>query len=200
MRNLSIIQAVILIVIGAITMLADVQSAAGQSTRTLSTVGRRIDDFNKQSDKVARDEMDREMRGRKPNAEERRLAEIKKAQLKEDFETLQKAYNDIVTKLHAKETLSAEYISEITEAIGKSASRLRHNIEFPVAEAGKKAPDQVSPTVSIASLCLQIHAFLTSPIFETGVLDIAAAEKARDTLDAIIHTSGALRQQTGKSE
>jgi hypothetical protein len=167
-------------------------SGEAQSSRTVS-VERRIDDFRKQSERQAREELSREMRGRQPTAEERRVAEAKKAQIKEDFDMLQSAYNDILERLHAKETLTSGYTQEITGKIAKSAARLRQNIEFPAPKTDVKAAEASPPPASMKSLCFHIYAFLTSPIFETGVLDLVEAEKARDSLDAVVRIAENLR-------
>lgn len=183
--------------VSAFTVLAYVIPAEAQAPRSISSTGRRLDEFNRQSEKVARDELDREMRGRKPTAEERRQTEARKEQIKEDFEGLQAAYNEILTKLHAQEHLSDAYVSDITAKIAKSGARLRHNIAFPERTDGPEKPDASSSPGSIKDLCLLIHKFLTNPVFETGVLDVIDAGKARDTLDKIIHISESLHQKLG---
>jgi len=188
----------IVVSVGCLMLLILVPTVNAQTTRTLSTVGRRIDDFNRQGDKMARDEMNREMRGRRPTAEERRLAEAKKAQIKEDFQTLQTTYNDILIRLQSREKLTSHYISGVVEKVLRAGSRLRENMEFPTKVEDEKKVEGVPPESSVRLLCIQLHAFLTSPIFETGVLDIVEAAKARDTLDKIIQTSANIRHQLGK--
>lgn len=184
----------------AFTMLGCVTVADAQTARTLSSTGRRLDEFNRQSEKVARDELDREMRGRKPTPEERRQTQARKEQIREDFEGLQAAYNEIITKLHAQEHLSEAYVSNISAKIAKSGARLRHNFAFPERKAGGSEKSEASsPLGAIKDLCLLMHKFLTNPVFETGVLDIIEAEKARDTLDGIIQTSESLHHKLGKS-
>ncbi|HVF29648.1 MAG TPA: hypothetical protein VNA22_01710 [Pyrinomonadaceae bacterium] len=172
-------------------------NTSAQATRNI--VGRRLDDFNKQTEKVARDEMGREMHGRKLTPEERRIAEAKKAQIKEDFEKLQTVYNEILTRLHAKETFSDQYVADTSERVAKSGARLRENIEFPVRTEDEKSTTVSPQSVSIKLLCVQIHAFLTNPIFEIGVLDVTEAAKARDALEKVIKTSEELRTQFAKT-
>src|SRR5687767_11539747 len=99
-----------------------------QATRNITSAGRRLDEFTRQNDKMARDQMESEMRGRKPTAEERRLAEAKKLQTKEDFAKLQDAYNDIITRVTAREKLTKAYVAETAENISKIAERLRTNL------------------------------------------------------------------------
>lgn len=188
----SVISAAVLFLV-----LVVVDSAYGQGGGRQNAVGRRIDDFNKQSDKAARDEMTLEMSGRKPTAEERRAVAAKKAQMNADLESLQSAYNEIVTKLHAKEAISEKFVQEVTERVSKSGASLRKNLELP--EPKKDPESKVDPaseqTVSLRLLCVQIYAFLTSPIFETGVLDILPAVQARENLDKLIKTADSLRHQ-----
>jgi len=183
----------------AFTILGWVVVADAQTARTLSTTGRRLDEFNRQSERAARDELRREMRGRKPTEEERRQTAAKKEQIGEDFEGLQAAYNEILTKLHALEHLSEAYVSDATAKIAKSGARL-HNIAFPERKTGDSEKAEASSTQgSIKDLCLLMHQFLTNLVFETGVLDVIEAEKARDALDKIIQTSENLHQNFGKT-
>jgi hypothetical protein len=184
----------------AFTMLSCVIVGNAQTPRTLSSTGRRLDEFNRQSEKVARDELDREMHGRKPTEVELRQAAAKKVEIREDFENLQAAYNEIVTKLRAKQPLNDTYVSDVSGKIAKSGSRLRHNIEFPEKNGdGSKPKESTQPPASLTSLCLLLHAFLTSPVFETGVLDVIEAGKARDNLDKIILNAESLHQKLGKT-
>lgn len=184
----------------AFTMVGFVFVGSAQTPRTPSSTGRRLDEFNRQSEKVARDQLDREMRGRQPTAEERRQSELKKEQIREDFEGLQAAYNEILTKLHAQERLSEAYVSDITAKIAKSGARLRHNIAFPERTSGDSGKAEASsPSGSIKDLCLLMHKFLTNPVFESGVLDVIDAEKARDALDKIIQISESLHQKLAKT-
>ena len=191
-RAVNFVSVACLVAFGCLTIL-------GQATRSISTVQRRLDDFNRQSQQVARDEMNRELGGRKPNAEERRLAAAKKTQIREDFESLQTLYNDVLTKLQTKEAMTDDYIAETSGKISKAGSRLRENIEFPIkSPVDSKLDSPPRPDASLKILCLQLHGFLTNPMFETGVLDIVEAEKARDTLDKVIQTATDLRRQLGK--
>jgi hypothetical protein len=182
----------------AFTIFGCVLVAEGQTSRTLSSAGRRLEEFNRQTEKAARDELRREMRGRRPTAEDRRQTQAKKEQIREDFEALQTAYNEILTKLHAQEQLSEAYVSDITAKIIKSGGRLRHNIAFPNSNAVDSENTELS-SGSIKDLCLFMHKFLTNPVFETGVLDVIEAEKARHALDKIIQIAGSLQHKLGKS-
>ena len=189
------------ILVGAIcggVLLACVPIVAAQAPRSISNVGRRLDDFNKQGQKADRDEMEREMSGRKPTPEERREAEIKKAHIKEDLATLQSSYNDIVVKLQSREKFGEEYVAAMTERISKTGSRLLHDIHLPAVKPAPAKSDNPTtpPAISLKALCVEIYAFLTSPVFETGVLDIKESAKARETLERVIYISDSLRHKS----
>src|SRR5688572_11444993 len=84
----------------ALTMLVCVGAfcveSNAQSARTLNTVERRIENFNNQGLKAERDEMNKELRGKKPSVDEMKRAAALKAQLKEDLESLQEEYNLLI--------------------------------------------------------------------------------------------------------
>ncbi len=180
------------------TALSCVVTADAQSARTVANAGRRIDEFNRQTEKVARDELGREMLGRKPTAEERRQAAAKSSQIKEDLEHLQDAYNELVAKLQAGGPVDNAYFAGIDAKIVKSVSRLRHNIAFPEKSGDSiEKDDQTEPAPSVRGLCFYLHAFLTSSLFEKPVVDVVEAGKALDLLDKIIRSSERLRQNRG---
>ena len=191
----------IITVFVCLTFITFVANTHAQASRSISTVGRRLDDFNRQSERAERDELAREMEGRKLSPEERRKAEIKKTQIRDDLESLQATYNDVVARLQAKEELSSTYVAELTEKVSKSCVRLRSNIAFPPLKSSDAKTGRIGTPqqASIESLCINILAFLTNPIFESGVLDLIETEKARDTLDKIIQTSEELRHRLGRT-
>jgi hypothetical protein len=179
--------------------LADLQSAAGQA-RSPGSVARRIEEFNAQATKAARDELNREMYGKPAPAQQGRLTKIKKAEIREDFDTLQTSYNEIVTRLNSKEPLPTKFVLDVTEAIRKAGARLQGNVDF-LAVRDRATPPVVPsmPERSMRELCIAVHGFLTNPLFETGVLDVAEAGKARDTLDKVVQLSATLHNRVGKA-
>ena len=189
------------IIIGFIWLgpLSHSQPVVCQATRTLANVGRRIDDFNTQTRQAARDEMNREMNGRTPTEGEVRATRLKKAEIREDFATLQSGYNAIVTKLNSKEALTDKFVSDVTERIRRAGARLQHNVGFlEVKERVVLPAARSTPESSLRELCIIVHAFLTNPVFETGVLVVADSEEARDLLDKIVQLSGTLHSKLGK--
>jgi hypothetical protein len=175
-------------------------TAIAQGTRSLSSTGRRLDEFNKVTDKATRDELNREMGVRKPSAEEIRKAAAVKVEIKEDFESIQSEYNKFVTSLTSKEQLRPVSVRESAERIHKHAVRLRVNVVFPKTEQPEAEDIKNNLTVGdtrkqLRSLCEQIYLFVTNPLFENpNILDIEAARKAAKTLETIIDSSGRLKE------
>ena len=170
-----------------------------QSSRGATAAGRRLDDFNVQTTKAQRDAMAREMRGRKPSKEELQNAARIRSETKEDLESLQASYNEIVTKLSGGATPSAEFVREAADKVNKHAARLKANIPFPKLEK-----EEVSslPDVSgesrrlLRDLCTNIYDLLTNPMIENPqVLALPSAPKARNDIDAIIAISGELAKR-----
>lgn len=179
-------------------------SVFGQPSRSISSTGRRIDEINRQAEKVERDEMNRDLRGRPPSREELKQAAAKKEQIKKDFEGLQAEYNKIVLALKAREPLADSFVADAAENIHEHSTGLRHNIVFPENKKQDAATSAIDDDKAVKSLllklCLRVHSFITSPMFETpSVLDISAAEKARDDLSGITRISDRLRKAPSKA-
>lgn len=166
-----------------------------QSSRSSTSVGRRLDDFNRQGDKAARDAMDREMRSRKPSKEELQNAARIKAETKEDLERLQDLYNEIVVRLKVRD-IPSEYIVEAASKVNKHALRLKANIAFPKPDNDDEV-DTAKPSGDsrklLLELCTNIYELLTNPMIENPqVLDLQSSTKARKVIDSIIVISGEL--------
>jgi hypothetical protein len=163
--------------------------AIAQSSRTTNSVGRRLDDFNRQGDRAARDEMNREMRPRKPTKEQLQNVARVKAETKEDLEGLQDSYNEIVVRLKTRD-LPPTFVVEAASKVNKHASRLKLNIAFPKPENESDAkPEDLSRDSHklLLDLCRRIYDFLTDPMIENPqVLDVEAASKARLSLESVI--------------
>ncbi|MGQ0542043.1 MAG: hypothetical protein ACT4O9_09370 [Blastocatellia bacterium] len=170
-----------------------------QATRSLSNLGRRLDEFNKQNDKVARDEMNREMNGRKPSKEELQRAARIKSETKEDLEALQTEYNEIALKLNARVKIEDSFVRNITGSIHKHASRLHSNMVFPKPEENEvRAPSksvQADVRLQLKDLCSRIFDFLTNPMIENpNIIDISSAKSARLSLESVIEISNRIRE------
>ena len=177
-------------------------SVNAQASRNPSATARRIEEFNKQSERVSRDEMNREMGRKKPSAEEIRKAKAIEAEIKEDLDALQTDYNDAVEKLNERGEITGAFASEIAGRIQKHAERLKNNIKFPESEDDEPISAEKSPQVSIrkklVALCTNILAFFDSPMFASpNILDIPSAQKARRSLETVIRKSSELKEFVG---
>lgn len=168
-------------------------AAQAQGGRAMAAA-KRVDEFSKQTDKVAHDQMESEMRGRKPSKEELKKIAQAKAETKEDLEALQSSYNEIIGALNSGGP-SADFVLAIAGKINKSASRLRSNV--PAIPKPKDPPSISEITDSRAQsreLATKIYRFLTNPIIETpAVVEAEAAAKAGSDLEWIIVLSERLK-------
>jgi hypothetical protein len=162
---------------------------------------RRIEELNRQSEQFERDRMSREKNGQSPSVEDAKRTQKLKALIKEDFESLQTAYNKIVINLQSGDELSREFILASSGEIKKYAARLKTNLALPELKDEKKnLPDEdrdlADKRKSLRMLCRHIYDFVTNPMFNqpTG-LDVEQSTKARRDLEKIIELS----QQINKS-
>lgn len=174
-------------------------TADAQTTRNISSSARRIEEFNKQGNNAARDEMNSEMRGKRPTAEEMRKAKAIEKQIEEDLAALQTKYNDVVVKLQSKDAISDVFVVDAAGRIHKHAERLKNNIKFPELKDDEPVPDTASQATTskrkmLVDLCTQILRFFDSPLFASpNVLDIQKANEARQILETVILKSAVLK-------
>lgn len=123
------------------------------------------------------------------------------AQVKQDFERIQIARNEIVRAASNGKALDYKVISEVTGEIKKRASRLEDHLAIPDPEGDQKSrkngvelnEEQIRP--ALVMLCNRIESFVKSPLFETpGVIDVEHSAKASDDLKSILELSGSLRK------
>ena len=172
-----------------------------QATRTLNNVSRRMDDFNKQNTKAELDELNNELRGKKqPSAEELKRAAALKAQLKEDLETLQNEYNELVTKLKASEAISVKVAAEVGERVHLRAERLLKNLNLPAPKPSETLEPKTYGNDTkrlIRSMCSLIFEFVTDSIFESpSAIDVESGGKARSTLEELVRLSDHIRRRS----
>jgi|GEM_PF-3537335 len=190
-----------LLVLSVLVMSGSAVFVSGQASRSIFTTGRRLDEIGRQIEKSQRDELGRELGSKPQSPEQLRRTAALKAQIKEDFESMQEQYNRLVTQLKLKKPLDREFVAGTAAVIHKHARRLRENVPFPksdpqaaISETARPNGDPSSLEAETANLCQKIHSFLTSPMFETtAVLDVNQAEKARSLLDEILYTASHLR-------
>ncbi len=170
----------------------------GQSSRTSTSTARRVGEFNKQGEKALHDEMNREMRRKKPSKEAlRKAAQIKRETIK-DLETLQSNYNSMILRLAERTMPEQSFIKETTDSTESAAARLLANLALPKPDE-KAEPDRIEAVeadirLRMRALCGEIYALLTSPAVENpNVVDIDAAAAAHKRLERIIHLSELVR-------
>jgi hypothetical protein len=163
-------------------------------------VGRRIDDFNNQNKQAERDELNKELRGKKPSAEELKRSAALKAQLKEDLEALQEEYNFLVTKLKASELISIKEAAEVGDRVHLRSERLLKNLNLPAPKPSEGAETKIygnDTNKLLRSLCAGLFEFITNPMFESpSALDMESAGKARLMLEELIRLSDHLRRRS----
>lgn len=191
----------LILVTSILTAISDLPVSA-QSARPVSSHERRIDEINRQSEKLERENMNSELKKQRDSPEQSRQTQVLRAEIKEDLEHIQSAYNQIVILLQSGDEPSRDFIFETTDSIKKHAGRLAHNLSLPEPKEAERKENQVesfeSPRKSLRSLGRHIFNFITNPIFDAPqVLDIEQAVKARLELDKIIQLSETIRENTG---
>jgi hypothetical protein len=172
----------------------------GQGARQPNNIARRLDDFNNQSVKAERDEMNKELRGKKPSAEELKRVAALKAQLKEDLESLQEAYNTLVTKLKASEPMPPKLAAEVGERVHLRSERLLKNLNLPAPKSpdtGETKSYTGDTNTLLRSMCSLLFKFITDPMFESpSAIDVESGAKARLTLEELIRLSDHIRHRS----
>ena len=181
-------------------------SVFAQGSRTMIPIERRIETLNRQSQESERDSLRREMEGKNRKPANSKQSQAIKTQIKEDFEALQTAYNNIVINLQSG-SLERGFVLEASADVKKYSARLRENLALPEPEkiaadeiAAKEEPNLSDRRKSLRSLCRHIYNFVTNPIFnEPTGLDVEQAANARREIDKIIELSEKIRETAEKS-
>ncbi len=181
-------------------------SVFAQSPRTMSPIDRRIEQINRQSQQHERDRMNRELNGKNRNEANLKRNQAIKAQIKEDFEAIQSAYNKIVVNLQSGGDINREFVLETSGDVKKYAARLKDSLALPEPEEDATKEAQVNEDLnpgnqrkSLLTLCRHIYNFITNPIFnEPTGLDIDQAAKARREMDKIIELSEKIKENAEK--
>ena len=197
MKNLYALCTNATILIGAALFLVTAMehSAFAQTGRSASSVGRRIEQMNRQGEQYERDKLGRELKGEANSPEERRRAQALAAQVRQDFEKLQAGYNQIVLAMASKEGFNFDSISGAVAEIKKCSTRLKDNLSLPRPK-DDKGQEMVSEAVTgqtdelLMTLRKHLYNFLTNPLFESPeVLHVEQAGKASRDLERIIELS-----------
>ena len=195
-------QSVALLSIATCWLTATALATAVSAQRTLYPVDRRIEQINRQNRDFEREKMNREMKGDAPKPENSKRTQAIKAQIKEDLEGIQAAYNEIVSHLQYGKELNQEFVRQEAAKVKKYADRLKINLMLPEPE-NEKTDDikteekHETAKQSLLALCRHIYKFVTNPIFDapTG-LKVDLAVKARDELEKIIQISEKIEKST----
>jgi hypothetical protein len=146
-----------------------------------------------------REELRRSLGRNRARAANLRYVQVVIAQVKQDFEKIQIARNEIVRTLG--NGLDYKFVLEVTGEIKKRASRLEENLALPEPEENKNHVvnqgelDEAQMRVALLALCDRIESFVKSPIFETpGVLNVQHSTKASSDLDSILKLSANVRK------
>lgn len=148
-----------------------------------------------------REELRRSLGKRPVRAANLRYVQAVIAQVKQDFERIQVARNEIVRAASNGQALDYKFVSEVTGEIKKRASRLEGNLALPDPEADEKSRNnggelnEVQIQAALLTLCNRIESFVKSPLFETpGVIDVQHSAKASGDLKSILDLSDSLKK------
>lgn len=138
------------------------------------------------------------------------MSPAKFQEIKDDFETMQRLQDEIVTIYTRTKEINYAKMSSDAEQINKSAMRLESNL-FPVIEnrkTGKKPKDQKKEPESLLPEDLKtliveqdntIAVFVANPMFTNpSVVNAADSAKARTDLQRLIRLSAALKLEAEK--
>jgi cell fate (sporulation/competence/biofilm development) regulator YlbF (YheA/YmcA/DUF963 family) len=130
--------------------------------------------------------------------------EIKFAEIKEDFENIQKLQGEIIKAYTTGKKINYEKISQSAAEMTKKAVRLDENlfdskIEETVKNKGSENAKPKKVRELIVELDKAIGVFVGSPVFKnTKLVDEQSSEKSRLDLEKIFRLSDALSRQAKK--
>ena len=160
---------------------------------------RRETEMARERDARQREELRRSLGRSRARAANLRYVQAVIAQVKQDFEKIQIARNEIVRTIG--KGLDYRFVAEVTGEIKKRASRLEENLALPEPEENKNHVvnqvelNEAQIRVALQMLCDRIESFVKSPIFDTpGVLDVQHSSKASSDLDSILKLSANVRK------
>lgn len=176
------------------TVTADAVYAQRAGSRP-TTVERRIEQANRQSEEYERDSLSRELKEGDPKPGDRKRSQPTVVQVKHDFDNLQARYNQIVLAMTSRQDLNQDSIRSAVAEINRCATRLKVNLALP---RPKTAEDQQAKSDAVVMqtqehllmLTKRIYSFVTNPLFETSAaLNVKHVGNARRDLDEIIELS-----------
>jgi hypothetical protein len=122
------------------------------------------------------------------------------AQIKEDFELLQKLQNEIIKTYVTGKQINYGRISELSSKLNDCAERLDKNLLLSTEKTVKKPNEKDSDAEEVKGIIVvldqSIGKFVTSPVFQNlGVIEPDDAEKAEIELQNIIRLSNFLARK-----
>jgi len=141
--------------------------------------------------------------GNKPRPNESsKEAEVRFAEIKEDFENIQKLRNEIVKTFENGNGNNYEKISSLSAEIKKKSRRLDKNLfsSFLEQESKRNKDEKKVSGKSVRDLIVDldyaIRSFIGSPIFDNLILvDQKALEESLHSLDSVLKVSEALSKE-----
>ncbi len=130
--------------------------------------------------------------------------EIKFAEVKEDFESIQKLQNSIVKAYTTGEKINYEKISEAAAEMTKKAVRLNENLfDSATEKSDENTKIDGAKQKSVRNLIIEldniIEIFVSSPVFKnTKLVDPKDSEKSRLDLEKILRLSNFLSREAKK--
>jgi hypothetical protein len=134
--------------------------------------------------------------------------EVSLLKVKEDYEGIQQANNDVLKMLSANKGLDYKLIADSASEIKKRASRLKsYLIALEIVKDDKERKrnldeiEGLEMRASLLSLDASIVSLIGSPVFkEFGkVVDVDSSEKARSDLDNIIELSERIKKSAERT-
>jgi hypothetical protein len=127
--------------------------------------------------------------------------------VKEDYERIQQANNDILTMLSTGKDIDYKVLGDAASDIRKRASRLRSYmvaLELVPDKERKRSPNEIELAEvkpALLSLDASIVRLIRSPVFKDfgKVVDIESSTKTLDNLDAIIDLSDRIKRSIERS-
>ena len=134
--------------------------------------------------------------------------QVRLSKVKEDYEGLQTANNNILTMLSAGQQINYRVVADSASDIKKRAGRLRsYLLTLQIIKDNdkrKRNPDEIEMEemrASLLSLDASIISLIKSPVFKDfgKVVDAGSSTKTRDDLDSIIELSERIKRSVERN-
>ncbi len=162
--------------------------------RPVSSVERRVETLNRQSETFEKDNMGGAVKGKR--AERTVAARQVQLHIDEDLNALQDAYNKILVALNKAKDAYPQFAETFAAYVKKHALRLRSNLALAKYEDEPKHKGEKLPAASydrLKVLTRLLYEFVTNPIFENlGTIEVEQSKRASKDLDRIIEVAAQL--------